>query len=876
MDAPAPSVRRNGKGKRRYERGPFIRVGSPFINTDSTSYETASPKASEPSSFVSQLSASTRQALDASIRDRALSPGSPTVASRSPTPANALTFVISTTGDFKAGQRGGVRQSDHQSLLSVEAAEPTAKRPRLDIPIPPDQKPTLRPSRPLANSDQVHSDVWQTVFGYCEPKLLLEAKTINSAFYRLLSDRSAIWKASRQNHFGADMPDCPQGLTEQQYVDLLAGRGCQSGTCPNENTARVFWTFQVRLCAKCFKERTMRADELPLQRKHNIPLWKDGNSEEARVQLWELLPMARSDGRRYMRPRSVDESTNDWAASSNTHHFAFLKSSYADLEASYLDLVSRSSTDNHAIQEWAKGIHKQTMAFMAEVKATETWYMSLSTPDKDLQQVRIDFFEARAAQLSPPMNSQILWNMAAFRRVVRVPQAPSERSWNTLRAKIIPYQEQAEQVEKFKTTMANRGLSRLCPSVRLFQKLHDHRSGHKQPRPLQSEQTFVLRLGDAQFAGCVEDKVADADLLLLCLKRVYEAYEQLKATGDCPNGLNFDGTTGPYVLTLDDARMIVTEILMEKISPRSQRGEVVFRGLKCRGCRRSDFVKTWAFTGAFEHMLEAHAQQVGEGLEFWRFAVPYGTWKPLEDGREPFHFPWYTVPWPRCLPLVPAHHNTRELDPWHPDSTESYARLAVRTTASAFEGRQPQGNGISATDFTGNLVFAARSLRGVWLDGACQMKIALKYAVDRYASALATEAPLSMFRASFESVREANPAIDLRFRCGVCVGDEDIIQSAKHVKYRVAIEILLTHWEEKHQRGEASWSQSLMCLPSDSEVMEQIAAADESLQQEKELAKARTAELPKNVRKRPKLKANVVMQTRSANEALRELFPRRD
>ncbi|EXJ81270.1 hypothetical protein A1O3_07560 [Capronia epimyces CBS 606.96] len=875
MDAFAPPARPRAKGKRKYEHEPFMRVGSSFINSDSSSYEATGSKSSDHGKVVSQSSVLlTGQSVDNTARDCTRSPVSTVSRSRAEAPANGFTFVISTSDDFKFGQRSSLGRSDHQSSLSLRDRGPAEKRRRLSNLTQPDQRPTLKPSRPIANSDQVNSDVWQTILGYCEPKLLLEVKTLNSAFNRLLSDRSAIWKASRQNHFGPDMPDCPPGLTEQQYVDLLAGRGCQSSTCPNENTARVFWTFQVRLCARCFKERTVRADELPLQRRHSIPLWKEEDSVKAAMELWELLPMAWSDGRRYMRPRSVDETANGWRAESNSSHFTFLKSSYATLEAEYIDLLSHSPTGGGAVKEWVDGIHKQTMAFMAQVKNTETWFKSQSTPDKDLQQVRIDFFEARAAQLSPPLQSQMLWNMAAFRRVVRVPQAPSERSWNTLKAKILPYQAQAAQVEIFKAAMARDSFPQICPNIKLFQRLHDHRSGrNKSCRSLQSEQAFVLRLGREQFARCVQDKVADADLLLLCLKRVYDAYEQRKETGGCPVGLNYDGSTGPYVLTLDDARMIVKDVLMEEISPRSQRGETVFRSLRCRGCRRSDFVKTWNFSGAFEHMLTAHAQQVGEGLEFWRFAIPYGTWKPPDNEDEPYRFPWYRVPWPKCLPLAPVHQDTRELEPWHPDSAEPYRPLEIRTTVSAFAGRRPRQNDIPDTDFAGNLIFAASTLRGVRVDGSCQMKIALKYAMDRYAATSATEAPLSMFRDGVEGVRQANPAIDLRFRCGVCVGDEDIIQSAKHVKYRVPVEALVIHWKEKHQGGEANWGQGLMCLPSDSEVMAQIAESDQSLQQEKELAKARAAELPTNVRKRPKLKTSVVLQTRSGSEVLEELFP---
>ncbi|KAL2438978.1 hypothetical protein ABEF95_015258 [Exophiala dermatitidis] len=878
MDASASAVGRNGNGKRKYEHGPVMRVSSPFINTASSSYQEACSKPFNGRKFVFQPLATSNRLSGDDTSHRCEPPAVPhETTTGGPASAGQFTFVVSTADNFLPGQRYRTARYSRQTSVSLgDDGEPAHKRLRLTCETQQAQKPILRPSRPIAISDQVNSDIWQGILSYCDPKLLLKLKTINSAFYRLLSDRSAIWKQSRQNYFGADMPDCPQGLTEQQYVDLLAGRGCQSRTCPNENTTRVFWTFQTRLCPKCFKERTIRADDLPLQRCHSIYLSNIKDSADTRVQLWELLPMARSDGRRYMQPRPVDVTTNSWRGGSNSRHFAFLKSSYAQLEDMYLDFVASSPQSNDALKGWVEGVRRQTMAFMTEVQQIEAWYKVRNGADRDLQQVRIDFFETRAAQLSPPLQSRILWNMAAFRRVIRVPQAPSERSWNTLKAKILPYREQAEQVEQFKIAMAHRDHSRFSPSIRLSEKLHDHRSGRsKWVRTLQPEQTFVLELGQEVFARCLDDKVADEDLLLMCLNGVYHVYEQLKKTSKCPVGLNFDGTTGPYILTLDDARMIVEDVFMKEISPRSQRGETVFRGLRCRGCHRSDFIKTWSFTAAFEHILEAHSQQIGEGLEFWRFAVPFGSCK-LRDGRDgPLRFPWYSVPWPKCLPLAPSHQETREMGHWHPDSNEVYTPLRVRNTISAFEGRQPRHNGLPGSDFVGNIVSAATALKGLWLDGTCQMKIALKYAADRYVSTLGTVAPISLLKESVERLRHANPAIELRFRCGVCVGDGGVVQSAKHVKYKLPIETLLIHWEEKHHNSDRVWSQNLMSLPSDSVLMERIEEADGRLQHEKDRAKNRTAELPSNLRKRPRLKGNVVMQTRLASEALDELFARR-
>ncbi|KIX07011.1 uncharacterized protein Z518_04987 [Rhinocladiella mackenziei CBS 650.93] len=875
MDQSHPPSHRNGTGKRKYDHGPVMRVDKQFRNAEGSSYQIIVPQSHNARKIVFHPRNSSF-ALSSNASAHVLASSSTDSAAAPPAPGH--TFVINTVGSMKTGQRHGNTRSSYESTVLSSENTPMEKRRCISSISPTDRKPIFRPSRPVKNSDQVHSDVWQTILGYCEPKFLLEAKTINSAFYRLLSDRSGIWRESRQNHFGREMPDCPPNLTEQQYVDLLAGRGCQNSACPRENTARVYWTFQVRLCAECFKQKTMRADDLPSHRKHTLPPLEDPTPPWSGKALWELLPLARSDGRRYMQPRSVNVQSNEWAISNGARQYAFLKSSYLQLEAEYLDF-RRTHPGDVALRGWIDQVHRKTMSFMIEVADLELWHKRQNAGTTPLPAMRIDFFIARAAELSPPLSPNLLWKMAAFRRILKVQAPPSERSWKTLKEKILPYREQAQALEDYKMEMNPGTVPHPRTHIKRYRRLHEHRMSRKEePRVLTPEQEFVLDLGQREFERCQAANVADEDLLLLCLKNVFDTYSRLT---NRPTGLNFNGTTGPYCLSLDDARMIVEDV-MEKHIPRfSPRGLTVFQNLKCRGCRRTDFVKTWSFTKAFEHMLDVHAKQVGEGLEFWQFAVPfsreYEAWTPGREEDSFYHrFPWYTVPWPRCLPLVPGHRDPSKLDNWHPAVNEPFVELPRRIRISAFEGRRPRPTEIRNIDFVKNLLFAAKILNGVWVDGLCQMKIALKYALDLYTRTQLTEPPLPLFTSCIEELHKANPAIDLRFRCGICVGEGKVYRTARQVKYKISVEGLLEHWHEKHKDSGASWSQGLMQLPTDSEVMEQIADADRRLQEEKEATRERTAELSNNVRKRPKLKGNVVMQARLAREAFDDLFPRED
>ena len=581
-----------------------------------------------------------------------------------------------------------------------------------------------------------------------------------------------------------------------------------------------------------------------------------------------------SSSRRYMRPRSVDIATNTWSPGNNSRQYVFLKVAYQKLEAAYLDFFS-SKRERNDMREWTDRVHESTMLFMLEVAKIEAWYKRQIPADTDLRQMRIEFFETRAAELSPPMSPEILWRMAAFRRILKVQTAPTERSWKTLKDKILPYRFQAERLEKFKSDMAFNKVPNPPDSIRVFQRLHAHRSSRKDAK---EEQLFVLTLGRTELARCTASGAADTDLLLLCLKNVFDAYEQLNMDHR-PTGMNFDGKIGKYRLSLDDARMIVEDVIGEEIPRESHRGRAIFQSLRCRGCRRSDFIKTWSFVEAFEHILATHAQEVGDGLEFWKFAIPYSceyeTWAPgREVDKSVYRFPWYTVEWPTCLPLVPSHQDTWTLNPWYPDAREPFVQLQVPATISAFEGRVPRQTHIPHADFVGNLVFAAKTLNGVWLDAPCQMKIALKYTLDLLAATGMTEPPLAALMSCTEEVSHVNPTIDLRFRCGLCAGDGRAQRSTRQGKFKISIENLVSHWEEKHKDSGQPWSHGLMKLPTESEVMGQILEADKKLREEQEATREREAELSTDLKKRPRLKRNVVMNTPSARDVFNELFIR--
>lgn len=562
--------------------------------------------------------------------------------------------------------------------------------------------------------------------------------------------------------------------------------------------------------------------------------------------------------------------------------YVFLESAYTTLETEYLALRHANPT-NTVVKEWLESTYEKVMAFMKEAAGLEKWNANQSQEKPDYYQTRGDFFEERAAALNPPMERDVLWNMAAFRNFLKIQSPPTERSWARLRAQILPYRHQAEQVLEYKDVMDDSPLGyddvdgHSRDILRSWMNLKRHRQGRKRiPCYFQPEQSFVLGIAQKELQKCLDSGVADEDLLLLTLHNVYVAHQLIE---DRPIGLNYDGTRGPYQLSLDDARMVVEDVIEARIEPTSQRGAVVFSHLRCRGCRRRDFTKTWSFTDAFEHILNTHAMLVGEGLEFWKFAVPFireqADWRPapreVNATKSIDRFPWYSQPWPQCLPLVPAHREPWTLDKWQPAISETYIELEKPPTISAFRGRAPAPNSFVDTDFVANIRFAAQVLNGAWLNDECQMKIALKYAMERWKLVSWTKPPVELFTLSMASIQEVNPTINLQFRCGVCVKEGVVNQNARQVKYRIAVDDLLAHWQTKHE-DQLDWTEAIN-LPCDNEVERILDKANAKLQQEKDAARQRRAKMEDDIRKRPKLKNNVVINSRLARDVFDELFP---
>lgn len=299
-----------------------------------------------------------------------------------------------------------------------------------------------------------------------------------------------------------------------------------------------------------------------------------------------------------------------------------------------------------------------------------------------------------------------------------------------------------------------------------------------------------------------------------------------------------------------------------------RRTTIALGSFKCAGCPRKDCKTKYTFAKGFEHIYATHAKYVGEDTEFAMFAKPY----PRHVCHE--LFPWYTVRWPRNLPLVAAHHVVSRQDKWLPDADIPYVSAKEPSTISAFASRNAYDNpSIDQSDFEGNLVFAAQELQPTTLGSRGQTRVALQYALDRYSVFHEKRKPsLVDFTTCLKKIKEANRKFDFKYRCAVCCRQTNVPRTTKFIKSPVHFHELEEHFEKKH--ANCDWTTDMMDLPSGEQLRDLILEGDAALKEQQEAVRAREEAAKNSLRKKPSPKAQVTLTTPTSMEVFDKLYVR--
>lgn len=411
----------------------------------------------------------------------------------------------------------------------VEPTEQAAK----DTPPKVTKRPELRTNKPLKNSEDVHMDVWRIILKNSPLKFLLRAQDISKAFRHLLQAESTVWYESRINQYSKKMPRPPGQMTEQQYAELLEGKGCQMKDCARKSTGKIYWAFRGRFCEHCFAQQTMKEEEVKRYRFED-PVLQD---------LLTLLPAAVIDGGKYSRCRLFNSQTEDWETT--TAGPVYAAANLDDIEAEYKQLLVEGTSDEEMIA-WKARKKEEAKTLTSHLADIENWEKSRASSAPRHRNNRMKFFQEQAALLSPPMSRDVLSKMLAFRMALDANSPPTLKSWEVLKAKIVKHQAKAEKLVSYDEQMRNLVPGAIpTPDIAEFIALRTARSPSRpdgSPHPL-PEQSFVLNLGRKQLVHWKMLDVNDADLALQVLRGVFDAYEQepyvLNVTTDGIPGMRF-------------------------------------------------------------------------------------------------------------------------------------------------------------------------------------------------------------------------------------------------------------------------------------------------------------------------------------------------
>jgi hypothetical protein len=718
----------------------------------------------------------------------------------------------------------------------------------------------LRTNKPLKNSEDIHMDVWRIILTYSPLKFLLDAKTINHRFKILLDEESTVWAASRINQYSEDMPGPPGAMTEQRYAQLLEGRGCQSAGCSKRSTGKVYWAFCLRLCKDCLEKRTFKEEGV----KQYIL------RDQAHYSLLPLLRAAVVDGGKYSRCRQISSATGTWEGS--TAGALYLTSDVNAIVDEYEKLV-QAGNDDAEISVWRDKKMDEVKALTLQIAAIEAWDKTRGVLPLRNREKRVTFFVEQAQLLNPPIREAALKKMLAYKMSLDSNTAPTQQTWEVLKRKIVPYREAAERLVFFEEQSNYTGeVGPHMPDLSEYDRLRKRRAA------LRHHGTFralnhILNLGGIELTRWKRLEVNDADLALRVLNGVYQSYQRQPIQADIDE---VDGTrgsslllhfyhspvralihlcTGDHKLTLDDARTVFQDIIEPEVKSwvNPHRTVVALHSFKCAGCPRKDCNTRYSFVKGFEHIYDKHSKYVGEDTEFSMFA------KPLPKFTAQEAFPWFTVPWPRNLPLVAAHHPVSRQDKWVPDADVPYIAARKPSAVSAFADRRAwDEQSIQASDFEGNLVFAAGKLSSTDLGTDCQTRIALQYALDRYATVNGVQKPsLKDFTASFKKIKEVNVKFDFRYRCGSCCRQTSIPRTTKFIKAPIHFHELEAHFEKKHENRD--WTTDMMDLPSGEQLLDHMIEGDAALEREQAEVRDREESVKNSLRKKPCPKAQIIL-----------------
>lgn len=743
--------------------------------------------------------------------------------------------------------------------------EPPAKRARVTKYGKNHTEPTLSVRKPL--KIHVPIDAWQLILQRCDPAFLIKARLVCRDFHDILK-RQAPWREARNNYYGDEIPDPPQGISEFRYAVLLVGRGCQVKLCTRKDTRKVYWPFMLRMCEKCLEQGTQKPS-LSCEEARSYSQMHQSLEYEVQktipTQLPGLLSAGRLKSNRWAGPRPLDADERNWRNQHMSDNTLVLTDDYEALKRDFNDKVTN---DPDYFLFWARLKWGETRDRMCKVAELEQIDFGEIARPHDLSEQKMLLFCEKALKLDPPIDIKALQKFVAYHNALNTPNAASLRSWDMLRAKIdVPeLRAQAEQLVQWEQTQAEW-------SSTTESELYERVRKHRRPVELGSlddytpEQRVIVDIAYDELEDLL-DVVHDEDVLLMWFDRVRRAYESLDHK---PNGLRGDGTEGTYSLMLDDALVILQDVLRPMlVECKEGMGQYkrILTSLRCMGCTRLNTATTYDFRGLMDHIRNTHAEYVSKDSNWHRMAVPA---KPDRRGKS---VAWYRLPWFKTMPALPFHRKAYPGMIWNPDvETEYIQHGGSKPSPITFDVLVAGQTRIPTDDFTSDFCRAVRTLIDTRLPSIFVVKVALDYATRvRNASGKADSSSTKLTIAQLQNLETVcardTTRLEFKFQCKQCAKEiEESSDNRRPPKIR-ALSEFVSHCQQKHRTDLDTEVTEQIIFPSESDLMMTIENEDAKLEAEKSSHLKKTARNSELVDPR----AAALMATPSIRSCFDKLF----
>ena len=507
----------------------------------------------------------------------------------------------------------------------------------------------------------------------------------------------------------------------------------------------------------------------------------------------------------------IYDTSPSWKRLSPGRKIAYERLAITEMMAEIDDMMCSGANGQAPLEEeqdlWYNRKATENSEHLNQLQATEAWIELDRVKRKDENIVgkerRVAYYRQKAIEMDPPLEFAALEQIPSFKSAIIIQREPTDRSWEVLRKKLEKERAQAEgMIRQERESERMVGVN--------DQRREDYQKTITRRRHYDTtEQRLVLQIADRVISHLSSRPVADADLIHLILNGVFDEYRQCCLRSSDP------GT--PYRLLMDDAKMVY-ELKIEPIFEgwHDVRRSKEAAKLKCPGCIRKDIRHRWKFCDLMKHIFEKHTKNFGD-FSIWRIQP--------QELPPTVRFPWCRIRWPKNLPILAEHHESRGR--WDPEERHGISLAqtqgTLRNGIGAFNGRLPDmTQGPPADAFVDNVIYVGHQLRESSLDAHLKSQIAFKYALEKYRASLNFEPRVEVLKVLQVKLMQ-NRLFDFfeGFRCNTCCQQAEPSRKNKFVNKGSSFSELYTHYSTAHSfQGSAAsrWTTNLFNFPSEEDL----------------------------------------------------------